>query len=85
MVFGGEASYSLYLLHYWVLHTETQPRVASLGYGARVFWLIVAMAAAILLSRAVYVLFERPAMRFFRSGAMALPLVGRRARPLPES
>jgi len=85
MVLGGEASYSLYLLHYWVLHTVTQPRVMSFGWYARLFWLIVAMAAAICLSRLVYVFFERPAMRFFRAGRIVLPAIGRKARAISEA
>src|SRR5262249_40407224 len=75
MVLGGEASYSLYLLHYWVLHTMTQPRVYSLTWPWRTFWLIVAMIFAIWLSRTVYVLYERPALRFFRSGGIFPRLV----------
>ena len=79
MVWGGEASYSLYLLHYWVLHVVTLPYIAALGVVARGFWLIVSMAAAVLLSRVTFVFLERPAMRLVRN--LSLP---RRVAAMPD-
>lgn len=72
MVWGGQASYSLYLLHdpvIWAISRST----AHLGFPLPVLWVIVGVASAVLVSRACFVWFERPAQSLFRSfGRMLL-------------
>ncbi|WP_316207204.1 MULTISPECIES: acyltransferase [unclassified Bradyrhizobium] len=72
MVWGGEASYSLYLLHdpvIWAISRMT----AHLRLPMPIFWVIVGALMAILLSRACYVRFERPTQSLFRTfGRMLL-------------
>jgi peptidoglycan/LPS O-acetylase OafA/YrhL len=66
MVFGGEASYSLYLLHYWVLHNlghrygDDQPLVI------RLVLFVVLMLVAVAVARISYLAYERPMIRLVR-------------------
>lgn len=66
MVFGGEASYSLYLLHYWVLHNlghqygDNQPLVTRLVLFVALTLVSVAVA------RISYLIYERPMIRIVR-------------------
>ncbi|MGJ4945744.1 acyltransferase family protein [Bradyrhizobium sp. HKCCYLS1011] len=66
MVWGGQASYSLYLLHdpvIWALSRAT----TRLQFPIPELWVMVGMAMAILVSRACYTRYERPAQLLFRS------------------
>jgi peptidoglycan/LPS O-acetylase OafA/YrhL len=66
MVMGGEASYSLYLLHYWVMHdlghrlADNRPVVIRAG----VF--VVLMLVSIGIARVSYLIYERPMIRLVR-------------------
>jgi peptidoglycan/LPS O-acetylase OafA/YrhL len=66
MVWGGQASYSLYLLHYWVLHefgvrlAWERPRGERYG-----IWLGL-MLVSLLVAQVCYRLYERPAQRWVR-------------------
>lgn len=66
MVAAGEASYSLYLLHYFVIHDwgSTLATAKSLPYRFVLYFLL--MAVSIALARLTYLCFERPAMRVLR-------------------
>ena len=66
MLLGGAASYSLYLLQYWVMH-DLGHRLADgwpTGIRLAVFFLLLPVAAVV--SYLSYRYFERPAMRFVR-------------------
>jgi peptidoglycan/LPS O-acetylase OafA/YrhL len=66
MVIGGEASYSLYLLHYWIMHNlghwlgdhRSQPRRLALY--------LILMALSVVVSRITYLTYERPMIRIVR-------------------
>ena len=66
MVLGGEASYSLYLLHYWVMHNlghrfaDNQPLVT------RVVLFVVLMLVSVVVARISYQVYERPMVRIVR-------------------
>lgn len=66
MILGGEASYSLYLLQYWVMH-DLGHRLAD-GWPAIVRFLVflALLPVAAIVSLVSYRFFERPAMRFIR-------------------
>jgi peptidoglycan/LPS O-acetylase OafA/YrhL len=66
MIWGGEASYSLYLLHdpiVWV----TSHAAYSLHLPMPALWLALSIAVAVIIARLSYERFERPAQRFFRA------------------
>jgi peptidoglycan/LPS O-acetylase OafA/YrhL len=66
MVFGGEASYSLYLLHYWVMHNlghrfaDNQPLVT------RCVLFVILMLVSVAVARISYLIYERPMIRVVR-------------------
>jgi peptidoglycan/LPS O-acetylase OafA/YrhL len=66
MVLGGEASYSLYLLQYWVMH-QLGHQLAD-GWPAFVRFLIflALLPVAAVVSRVSYRFFEKPATRLVR-------------------
>jgi peptidoglycan/LPS O-acetylase OafA/YrhL len=67
MIWGGESSYSLYLLHFFVLHEFGQRLLPqSTPLAVRAIGMICLMAAAIVFARASYVLFEKPALKVVR-------------------
>jgi peptidoglycan/LPS O-acetylase OafA/YrhL len=83
MVLGGEASYSLYLLQYWVMH-DLGHRLAD-GWPAFIRFLIflALLPVAAIVALASYRFFERPATRFVRkllSGGFR-----RRIEPAPDA
>lgn len=81
MVRGGESSYSLYLLHFWVLGIAF-PLVAKHGsLPARVILLVIGAAISLVLARVSYRFVERPATRVVR-GALMRRLGRRVAVPL---
>ena len=63
---GGEASYSLYLLHYWVMHdlghrlADNRPVLIRSG----VF--VVLMLVSVGIARVSYLIYERPMIRIVR-------------------
>jgi len=63
----GNASYSLYLLHYFILHDYAQQLVVAHPEVSRWTIYIGMMVVALALSYVSYVLFERPALRWVRA------------------
>jgi len=76
MVAAGEASYSLYLLHFIVLHDWGVNLAAGRSLPYRIVVLFLLMAVSIIIARLTYLCFERPAMRVLRK-----ILQGRREMP----
>ncbi len=70
----GEASYSLYLLHWYTMHQWVAPYAYPLGERGRIFMFAGGMAASIVLARVVYLLFEKPALRWLRRNFKPLKL-----------
>ena len=66
MVRGGQASYSLYLLHYWVMHDIGHKLADHLPTAVRFLLFLVLMVVAVAVSQVSYRFFERPATRFTR-------------------
>ena len=77
MVMGGEASHSLYLLHYWVMHdlghrlADNRPVLIRSG----VF--VVLMLVSVGIARASYLVYERPMIRIVRRLFSVRPLAKR--------
>jgi peptidoglycan/LPS O-acetylase OafA/YrhL len=77
MVMGGEASYSLYLLHYWVMHdlghrlADNRPVLIRSG----VF--VVLMLVSVGIARVSYLIYERPMIRIVRRMFSVRPLTKR--------
>jgi peptidoglycan/LPS O-acetylase OafA/YrhL len=70
----GNASYSLYLLHYFILHDYGQ-RLVALHPGVSRWAIFLAMTAvALAVSYVSYVLIERPAIRWVRANFRPLRL-----------
>jgi peptidoglycan/LPS O-acetylase OafA/YrhL len=70
----GEASYSLYLLHWYTMHQWVAPYAYPLGGGGRIALFFVGMAISVILARVVYLLFEKPALRWLRRNFKPLRL-----------
>jgi peptidoglycan/LPS O-acetylase OafA/YrhL len=66
MVRGGQASYSLYLLHYWVMHDIGHKLADPQPVAVRAIIFLVLMVVAVAVSQISYRFFERPATRFTR-------------------
>jgi peptidoglycan/LPS O-acetylase OafA/YrhL len=66
MVRGGQASYSLYLLHYWVMHDIGHRLADRQPVEVRVLIFLVLMMVSVAVSQLSYRLFERPATRLTR-------------------
>jgi peptidoglycan/LPS O-acetylase OafA/YrhL len=66
MVFGGEASYSLYLLHYWVMHNLGHRLADNQPLVTRVVLFVVLMLVAVVVARISYLVYERPMIRIVR-------------------
>jgi len=66
MVRGGQASYSLYLLHYWVMHDLGHRLADFRSIGVRVVIYLVLMVVSVLVSQISYLGFERPTTRLTR-------------------
>jgi peptidoglycan/LPS O-acetylase OafA/YrhL len=66
MIWGGEASYSLYLLHDPIVWLSAR---AAFGLHLPVpaLWLTLSIAVAVIVARLSYERIERPAQRFFRA------------------
>jgi peptidoglycan/LPS O-acetylase OafA/YrhL len=70
----GEASYSLYLLHWYVMHQWAAPYAYPFGRVGRVLMYVAGIAVSIALARVVYLLFEKPALRWLRRNFKPLRL-----------
>jgi peptidoglycan/LPS O-acetylase OafA/YrhL len=66
MVFGGEASYSLYLLHYWVMHNLGRRLADNQPLLTRLALFVILMLVAVAVARISYVVYERPMIRVVR-------------------
>jgi peptidoglycan/LPS O-acetylase OafA/YrhL len=71
MVRGGEASYSLYLLHYWVMHDLGHRLADPRPVGIRAVLFVVLMAAAVAVAQVSYRFFEKPTTRLVRKALSA--------------
>jgi peptidoglycan/LPS O-acetylase OafA/YrhL len=70
----GEASYSLYLLHFYTIHELAAPNSVELETPGRVVVLIVGVVISAILARGFYLWFERPALRWLRANFKPLRL-----------
>jgi peptidoglycan/LPS O-acetylase OafA/YrhL len=66
MVFGGEASYSLYLLHYWVMHNLGHRLADNQPLVTRFVLFVVLMVVSVAIARISYLIYERPMIRIVR-------------------
>ncbi len=66
MVFGGEASYSLYLLHYWVMHNLGHRLADNQPLVTRIVLFVILMFVAVVVARISYLVYERPLIRVVR-------------------
>jgi peptidoglycan/LPS O-acetylase OafA/YrhL len=66
MVFGGEASYSLYLLHYWVMHNLGHRLADNQPLVTRIVLFVILMVVAVGIARISYMIYERPMIRVVR-------------------
>jgi peptidoglycan/LPS O-acetylase OafA/YrhL len=66
MVLGGEASYSLYLLHYWVMHNLGHRLADNRSLVTRIALFVVLMLVAVVVARISYLVYERPMIRIVR-------------------
>ena len=66
MVIGGEASYSLYLLHYWVMHNLGHRLADNQPVFIRVVLFVILMLVSVAVARISYLVYERPMIRIVR-------------------
>jgi peptidoglycan/LPS O-acetylase OafA/YrhL len=66
MLLGGAASYSLYLLQYWVMHDLGHRLADNRPTGVRLLIFLLLLPVAAIVSYLSYRFYERPAMRFVR-------------------
>jgi peptidoglycan/LPS O-acetylase OafA/YrhL len=66
MVLGGEASYSLYLLQYWVMHGLGHRLADGWPTAIRLLIFLGLLPVAVIFALLSYRLFERPAMKIVR-------------------
>jgi len=66
MVMGGEASYSLYLLHYWVMHDLGHRLADNRPVSIRSGVFVVLMLVSVGIARISYLFYERPMIRIVR-------------------
>jgi len=67
MVWGGEASYSLYLLHGPILILSLRPSIGLFDRASPLPWFFLTTIFAILIARFSYASIERPGRRIFRA------------------
>jgi peptidoglycan/LPS O-acetylase OafA/YrhL len=70
----GEASYSLYLLHWFIMHEWAAPYAVQFSSMGRVSVYLVGILVSIAVSRASYLVIERPALRWLRANFKWLKL-----------
>ena len=73
MVMGGEASYSLYLLHYWVMHDLGHRLADNRPVFIRSGVFVVLMLVSVGIARVSYLIYERPLIRIVRRLFSARP------------
>jgi peptidoglycan/LPS O-acetylase OafA/YrhL len=66
MVLGGEASYSLYLLHYWVVHNLGHRLADNRPLVTRFVLFVLLVVVAVAVARISYQVYERPMIRIVR-------------------
>ena len=66
MVLGGEASYSLYLLHYWVMHNLGHRLADNQSLVIRFVLFVILMLVSVAVARLSYLIYERPMIRVVR-------------------
>jgi peptidoglycan/LPS O-acetylase OafA/YrhL len=66
MIWGGQASYSLYLIHSAVEVKLSQPIFRLYNYNFTYTWAFVSFITALFLARLLYVFYERPMTQWFR-------------------
>jgi peptidoglycan/LPS O-acetylase OafA/YrhL len=66
MISGGEASYSLYLLHTPIIFATVRSGI-DLNVKCPIAWYLAVATIAIIAARLSYIYFERPAQSFFRT------------------
>ena len=66
MVLGGEASYSLYLLHYWVMHNLGHRLADNQPLITRFVLFVILMLVSVAVARISYLIYERPMIRVVR-------------------
>jgi peptidoglycan/LPS O-acetylase OafA/YrhL len=66
MVLGGEASYSLYLLHYWVMHNLGHRLADNQPLAIRFVLFVILMLVSVAVARISYLIYERPMIRIVR-------------------
>ncbi len=77
MILGGEASYSLYLIHSAVQVKLSEPAFNVYDMNHTYKWAIVSFIVSIALARLLYVYYERPAMNVLRRRrASSVPAIG---------
>jgi peptidoglycan/LPS O-acetylase OafA/YrhL len=72
----GQASYSLYLLHYFTLHEWAAPLAAPFSAGGRTAVYLLGLLVSLGVAQIAYEGFERPMLRWLRGRLLS----GRRAR-----
>jgi peptidoglycan/LPS O-acetylase OafA/YrhL len=85
MVFGGEASYSLYLLHYWVMHNLGHRLADNQPLITRIALFVILMLVAVAVARISYVVYERPMIRIVRRFFSIRPRAERHDEIIGES
>ena len=85
MVLGGEASYSLYLLHYWVMHNLGHRLADNQPLVIRIVLFVILMLVAIAVARISYLVYERPMIRVVRRFFSIRPRAERHDESIGES
>jgi peptidoglycan/LPS O-acetylase OafA/YrhL len=84
MVLGGEASYSLYLLHYWVVHNLGHRYADNQPLVTRIVLFVVLMLVSVVVARISYQVYERPMIRVVRRFFSVRPRAERHDQGLGE-
>ena len=85
MVLGGEASYSLYLLHYWVMHNLGHRLADNQPLVIRIVLFVVLMLVSVVIARISYLVYERPMIRIVRRFFSIRPRAERHDESIGES
>ena len=85
MVLGGEASYSLYLLHYWVMHNLGHRLADNQPLVTRVVLFVVLMLVSVVIARISYLVYERPMIRIVRRFFSVRPRAERHDESIGDS
>ena len=85
MVMGGEASYSLYLLHYWVMHDLGHRLADNRPVVIRFALFVVLMLVSVAVARVSYLIYERPMIRVVRRMFSVRPRAERHDESIGET